>query len=178
MRLMQNICLALALSAFSEAWASPVDTSWKDKVTSWLQAYEAGALSREGLVKLLVEAKPERGTLDHVTLHVKDLEQTSRLYQEVFGLPLLRNENQTHYLGVGTSFLGLQPSGEEPARLDHFCLGVPGFDPVVIAKRLRERGLKVEGGEAGTDTLRFVDPDGLKIQVCATDYAINQTRPR
>jgi catechol 2,3-dioxygenase-like lactoylglutathione lyase family enzyme len=178
MILRQCICFAalcLSPSPASDLLAQAPAPAWSQKVQQWLDRYERGELKRPELEQLLVSQKPATGTLDHVTLHVRDLDKTSRLYQEVFGLPLLRNENNTHYLGLGTSFLGLQPSGDEEPRLDHFCLGVPNFDPVVLAQRLRSRGLSVQGGEPGTDTLRFVDLDGLSIQVCATDYALKQT---
>ncbi|HEY3341380.1 MAG TPA: VOC family protein, partial [Anaerolineae bacterium] len=103
-------------------------------------------------------------TLDHLTIKVPDLERSSRFYQDVFGMPLLRAEPDTHYLGLGNSFMGIQPSGTDRAYIDHFCLGLMAFDARGIVARLAQKGIAIEG-EASIDSVRFVDPDGLHIQL-------------
>jgi catechol 2,3-dioxygenase-like lactoylglutathione lyase family enzyme len=113
-------------------------------------------------------------TLDHFTVVAPDLERSSRFFQDVLGIPLLRALPDTHYLGVGNSFLGIQPSSSHPACIDHFCLGLKNFDANGIVARLAQKGIAIEG-EAGVDSVRFFDPDGLLVQLSSTDYARRQT---
>jgi catechol 2,3-dioxygenase-like lactoylglutathione lyase family enzyme len=113
-------------------------------------------------------------TLDHVTIKVADLERSSRFYQDVLGMPLLRRELDTHYLGLGNSFMSIQPSGSDRATIDHFSLGLMNFDARGIVARLAQKGISIEG-PAGVDSVRFVDPDGLHIQLSSTDYSRKQT---
>ena len=113
-------------------------------------------------------------TLDHFTIVAPDLERSSRFFQDVLGIPLLRALPDTHYLGVGNSFLGIQPSSSHPACIDHFCLGLKNFDANGIVARLAQKGIAIEG-EAGVDSVRFFDPDGLLVQLSSPDYARKQT---
>jgi hypothetical protein len=89
-------------------------------------------------------------------------------------MPLLRAEPDTHYLGLRNSFMGIQPSGSDRAYIDHFSLGLMAFDATGIMARLAQKGVTIEG-EAGVDSVRFVDPDGLHIQLSSIDYARKQT---
>ena len=89
-------------------------------------------------------------------------------------MPLLRVEPDTHYLGVGNSFMGLQPSDSNHAYIDHFSLGLMNFSAQGIMAKLAGKGIAIEG-EVGDDTVRFIDLDGLHIQLSSTDYAVNQT---
>ena len=113
-------------------------------------------------------------TIAHLTMKVPNIERASHFYQEVLGMPLLRVEADPYYLGVGNSFMGLQPSGSNHAYIDHFSLGLMNFNAQGILARLAEKGVAIEG-EAGDETVRFLDPDGLHIQLSSTDYAMKQT---
>lgn len=154
----------------------------RPRIDALLKDYEAGSLNRDDLINSLAALKLEHAgrdlqavTIDHVTIRVPDVARASAFYQDILDAPLLRVYSDTHYLGVNHSFFAIQPSDSKPAWIDHFCLGLKNFEPSQIAARLKAKGIAVEGGEPGSDTLRFVDPDGLHIQLCATDYAYRQT---
>ena len=152
------------------------------RLSDLLDRFQSGGLARQAYLEQVLQLVAEKpaapglqpATIDHLTLKTPDLQRASRFYQEALDMPLLRAEADTHYLGVGNSFMGLQPSGSQPAYIDHFCLGLANFDPGRVIARLAQKGISIEG-EAGEDTLRFVAPDGLHIQLSSTDYARRQT---
>ena len=157
--------------------------SAQKSLSALLDSFSNGELTRESFldkVTQLLELEPaapdlQPVTLDHLTIKVPDLEQSSRFYQDVLGMPLLRALPDTHYLGVGDSFMGIQPSGSDQAYIDHFCLGLKNFNAGDILARLAQQGISIEG-EAGSDSLRFFDPHGLLIQLSSTDYARKETQ--
>ena len=153
-----------------------------EKLLELLDSYHQGDISRETFMAKVARLIDMEGpapelqpaTLDHLTIKVPDLERASHFYQDVLGMPLLRAEFDTHYLGVGNSFMGIQPSGSHPAYIDHFCLGLTHFDAAGIVAKLLHKGISIEG-KAGVDSVRFIDPDGLTVQLSSTDYARTQT---
>jgi hypothetical protein len=95
--------------------------------------FERGGLTRRQLATALAalvagaaQAAPkDEGlkavTLNHVTVRVPDVRKTSQFYQEFFGMPLKQHSENTHILGVGKSFFGIEQEGT-PAGLDHYDL--------------------------------------------------------
>ena len=107
-------------------------------------------------------------TLNHVTLRVPDVQRTSKFYQEFFGMPLKQHSENTHILGVGKSFFGIEQKPGVPA-LDHYDFGIAGFNADEVAAKLKARNLKVEPG--GTkESFKFRDPDGFLVQVNGPEY--------
>src|SRR6266700_8400914 len=67
-------------------------------------------------------------SVNHVTVKVRDLQHTSRFYQEFFGMPLRQQSATTHILGVGNSFFGIeQGDPQAAAAVDHYDFGIAGF---------------------------------------------------
>jgi len=157
----------------------------QQRLSDLLDCFQNGELSRQAYLEKvmhLLDEKPavsdlQPVTLDHLTMKVPNIERSSHFYQEVLDMPVLRVEPDTHYLGVGNSFMGLQPSGSNQAYIDHFSLGLMNFSPQGIVAKLAKKGVSIEG-EVGDDTVRFVDPNGLQIQLSSTDYALKQTTYR
>jgi hypothetical protein len=52
-------------------------------------------------------------------------------------------------------------------------LGLLNFNAQGIVARLSEKDVAIDG-EIGNDTVRFVELDGLHIQLSSTDYAMKQ----
>jgi catechol 2,3-dioxygenase-like lactoylglutathione lyase family enzyme len=156
--------------------------SKQERLSQLLDRYQNDELSRQAFLEqalqLLEKTPPATAlqpvTLDHLTIKVPNLERSSRFYQQVLGMPLLRVEPDTHYLGLGSSFLGIQPSGSGQAYIDHYCLGLANYNTQDLLTRLAQKGVACDG-EVGEDTLRFIDPDGLTVQLSSTDYARKQT---
>src|SRR6266545_4883348 len=88
-----------------------------------LTDFERGGLTRRQLAAALAalvsgaaQAAPKEDglkavTLNHVTVRVADVQKTSKFYQEFFGMPLKQHSDNTHILGVGKSFFGIEQKG-------------------------------------------------------------------
>jgi catechol 2,3-dioxygenase-like lactoylglutathione lyase family enzyme len=114
--------------------------------------------------------------LDHVVLRVGDQARASRFYQEVLGCTVDRVNERISLvqLRFGEHLIDLLPAGEgeRPAGLDHFCLSIRCDDLAAAARRLRERGVALEGdpvrryGAYGEGPPLYIrDPDGYLIEL-------------
>ena len=141
--------------------------------------FERGRLTRRQLAASLAalvtgaQAAPKPSglkavSLNHVTVRVPDLQRTSQFYQEFFGMPLKQHSANTHILGVGSSFFGIEQKGDAAA-LDHYDFGIAGFNADDVTAKLKERNLKLEPG-GSKESFKFRDPDGFVVQVNGPDY--------
>jgi catechol 2,3-dioxygenase-like lactoylglutathione lyase family enzyme len=153
----------------------------EQRIDHLLSEYESGKISRKEFIGTIANGSDTSAgdlqavTLDHVTIRAKNLEKSSKFYQEVFGMPLKRIiPGQTHYLSLGNSFLGIE-SLKDSVCIDHICLGLKNFDSEKIIARLNSMGIKPDG-DAGKTSLKFRDPDGILIQLSTIDYALTQAR--
>jgi len=147
-----------------------------------LDRYDSGHLTRRELLQALVVAgMVQPGTegsifkgreLNHVTLGVKDVQQSREFYARVLGLPVQRTLD-TPYREVQflfqNSFLSLAQGYGRIGQIDHFCVGVDGFEPHDSAAKLRAAGLQPLL-ESDGNWVYIEDPDGIRIQVTATGY--------
>jgi len=148
-------------------------------IEALIRNFERGVLTRRQLALSLTalaagtEAAPRESgvkavTLNHVTVRVTNLERTSRFYQEFFGMPLKQHSANTHILGVGKSFFGIEQKPDSP-NLDHYDFGISGFNADEVMAKLSARNLKVEPG--GTkESFKFRDPDGFLVQLNGPEY--------
>jgi catechol 2,3-dioxygenase-like lactoylglutathione lyase family enzyme len=150
-----------------------------------LGQYEAGRISRRELlgtlaalmipVTLPAQTEPVIGMakhLNHATLMVSDVQRSRRFYQELFGMPVLTVQGRGVNLRVGSSFIGLYPVDQgEPARIDHVCLALEGFDADAVRAKLGSRGVEATIRlRDDTKELYFTDPDGIRIQLQDVRY--------
>jgi len=124
-----------------------------------------------------------RFTTGHVGLNVRDLGQSTRFYQDVFGFQLMGASAEAGrayaFLGQeGTLLLTLWPqSGGRAATarpgLHHLSFKVDSIEQVQAAeRRLREAGAVIHHGgivahREGADSggLFFEDPDGIRLEI-------------
>jgi glutathione S-transferase fosA2 len=148
-------------------------------VESLLNGYERGRLSRRDLVLSLTAlaatpcaAQAQRDalkaqTLNHVSLIVSDLDRSVDFYQRLFGLPVKSRQTGGVNLAVGDSFVGVyqgRPGGE--AEINHFCFGLPNFDPDRTVAALAAAGVPGESRvRDGVPQVYCADPDGLRVQL-------------
>lgn len=138
-------------------------------------------------------------TINHVTLTVTELKRSLDYYQRIFGLPMQTEQGSTPVLGVGPAEGPVRPAlgfiAGPKAEINHVCLGVAGFDPARIMRRLHEFGIssaesmlpkapltatirwrqaKNNGGgpdaPLGTPELHFSDPDNIIMQLQDVSY--------
>jgi catechol 2,3-dioxygenase-like lactoylglutathione lyase family enzyme len=141
--------------------------------------FERGRLTRRQLAASLAalvtgaQAAPKPSglkavSLNHVTVRVPDLQRTSQFYQEFFGMPLKQHSANTHILGVGSSFFGIEQKGDTAA-LDHYDFGIAGFNADDVTAKLKARNLTLEPG-GSKESFKFKDPDGFVVQVNGPSY--------
>jgi catechol 2,3-dioxygenase-like lactoylglutathione lyase family enzyme len=153
-----------------------------------LGRYENGQISRRELLTALtaiVVAAPAGGSaaaapavgpvkqMNHVSIFVPDVQKARQFYQDVFGLPLLTNQDPGVNLSTGTGFLGIYPAqgGATRGSINHMCFGVENFDADSVLKTLTDRGLQARIRQRGdTKELYLTDPDGISVQLQDTKY--------
>ena len=117
--------------------------------------------------------------LNHVALHVTDLEASVRFYRDVLGLPVIPRpafDFSGAWFGVGCGggrqeiHLICRPAKEAPyntPRERHFAMRVD--DAAAAAERLREAGVPFSGPSRRPDAALQVflrDPDGHVVELC------------
>jgi catechol 2,3-dioxygenase-like lactoylglutathione lyase family enzyme len=166
-----------------------------------VKRYEGGGMTRRELVlalSALVMARPAGGaaaqqtaapapirvrTMNHVTLSVSDVQRSVEFYQRVLGLPLVTTQGTERDwdapavpvlgIGDGPQFIALS-RGDRP-HINHYCLGMEGFDAAEIVARLAEHGIEARvrmraDSDPPAEELMFNDPDGIPVQIQDVSY--------
>ena len=123
--------------------------------------------------------------LDHVGVKVTDLDRSIKFYGDLFGFEMvdrrmLGNSNvEAAALQVGGSIIFLLNTAEFKARsseehggVDHFCLTFTDGEFQEILARMKNMGVKLEGGvvprtgaTGRSDSQYILDPDNNQIEV-------------
>src|ERR1051326_695031 len=138
----------------------------------------AGLLGMAGMA-LRLEAALAVGSIDHVNIHVPDVQRSADFYTKLFGIDVARAPNakaQTAnpaspsgvlwFIRLGRSFLAISPvpAGEGPG-LDHFSFGIDGFNGGAVKSQLA--GLNQQWPDSPSTNLWLKDPAGRVIQLNA-----------
>ena len=157
-----------------------------DQLDSLVTAYDSGSLTRRQLLQALAllaapaaaEARPAdpvvmKGRLiHHVNVQVSNVARSEEFYRTLLGLPASRvvQGPDNHGLDLpGGGLLILQRS-DTPGRIDHFCIGVENWDADRLRTAAKAAGIERVIGTAA-DNFFVADPDGLRVQVSATDWS-------
>ena len=151
-----------------------------------LLSLPALAIARRSLASQPAAPAPIRvRTLSHFGLAVSDPKRSIGFYQGLFGMPIQARVGPTTLLrvGAGPQFISIAPAGAAAPSINHFCLGVEGFDVDRIMATLAahgvakgdaagpmkaavtRRGPDAGGAKDGTPDLLFGDPDGIVCQL-------------
>jgi len=117
-------------------------------------------------------------TLSHFGLAVSDPKRSVDFYRNLFGLPIQARtgENTILRVGAGPQFISIGPAGTATPSINHFCLGVEGFNIDRVLATLAAHGVTkaadtapmkvaVTVRDGGTSDLLFGDPDGIVCQL-------------
>jgi catechol 2,3-dioxygenase-like lactoylglutathione lyase family enzyme len=117
-------------------------------------------------------------TLSHFGLAVSDPKRSVEFYRNLFGLPIQARTGQNTILrvGAGPQFISIGPAGTAAPSINHFCLGVEGFNIDRVLATLAAHGVTkaadtapmkvaVTVRDGGTSDLLFGDPDGIVCQL-------------
>jgi len=107
--------------------------------------------------------------VDHVLLHVSDLERSLPYYRLVYGAQAEgpRSEDGRVWFRLERNTrIGLlkTPAGQTP-RIAHVAIKVAAFDRGAITARLRQLGATVVPSPEEPDVLRFLDIDGIAVEL-------------
>src|SRR5262252_7498841 len=113
-----------------------------------------------------VQAAPlKSSTINHTSVLVTDMPRSIEFYSRVFGLSVVNEDkpNRISRLGVGRKVL-VSLRVEPPAgTIDHFAIGVEGFNKDAVTRTLQGMGLTPkENIEYG---FYVDDPDGAHVQI-------------
>jgi catechol 2,3-dioxygenase-like lactoylglutathione lyase family enzyme len=116
----------------------------------------------------LQKTKIEVTGLDHVVLHVRDLERSKRFYHEVLGLPVYRERESQCFVRAGGQLLALfeRKDGEIHVGqgLDHIALDVAAISYDDLKATLEEAGIALDAPPSNMRPF-IADPDGHRVQL-------------
>ena len=104
--------------------------------------------------------------LDHVVLHVPDLEKSAGFYRKFFGMETARDRTPERiWFTAARTRLGLEKvaAGQMP-HIDRFGIRVAAFDRQAVTRKLGAIGVTVLPS-TGENLLRFRDADGIAVEL-------------
>jgi len=148
-------------------------------IDALVTGFERGTVSRRELIQKLtaiaavgvgasatVSATPlKSGSINHSSVLVSDMARSMEFYDRVFGLKLLGEDKANKIARLGTGGKVLVSLRVEPpaGKIDHFAIGVDGFNREAVTRELQGMGL------APRENLEFgfhvMDPDGAPVQI-------------
>ncbi len=172
-----------------------------DVIEGLVRRFEGGGMTRRELVVALSALVVARSapasapaaqanaapipvtTLNHVTLTVSDVQRSVEFYQRVLGLPLVTTQGTERDwsaaavpvlgIGDGPQFIAFG-QGATPS-INHYCLGMEGFDAAEVVDRLAAHGITARvrmraDSDPPAEELMFNDPDGIAVQIQDVSY--------
>jgi glyoxylase I family protein len=146
-------------------------------ISNLVARFEKGSLSRRELVQGLAmlaasgtAAAAQEGIdfkdadIDHVSIHVADLQRSVDFYQKMFGFSVVSQDQPGGIVRLGNSKVLVSVNSGKPAGvMDHFAIGIPRFSRESATRYLTQRGATpLQGDYAG---LHIKDPDGINVQI-------------
>ena len=148
------------------------------QISELVTRYESGALTRRQLVQGLTllaaaggaapahaQETPFASTgIDHISIQVTDLARSIEFYQSVFGLSILNQDVPNEIVRMGRSRVIVSLHHKEPTGIvDHFAIGIEGFDREAVTRALNAKGLTPD---QNLDYGFYVrDPEGIPVQI-------------
>jgi catechol 2,3-dioxygenase-like lactoylglutathione lyase family enzyme len=108
--------------------------------------------------------------VDHVLLHVANLEKGVQFYRILYGPEATREKSPERvWFQIGDTRLGLEQAqpGQKP-HIEHFGIKVAAFDRAAVTAGLTKLGARVMPSPDEADVLRFRDLDGLSLELRGT----------
>jgi catechol 2,3-dioxygenase-like lactoylglutathione lyase family enzyme len=145
-------------------------------ISKLVHRFENGRLTRRELVQALalltLSGRTARAqglsvrTVDHASVLVSDMARSVEFYQRVFDLSVVSEDadNEIVRLGVDNRVLVSLRHEATPGVIDHFALGVDGFDQEGTTRELQARGVTPEPVNIDFG-FHFKDPDGAIVQL-------------
>ena|ERR1035438_5879261 len=146
-------------------------------ISNLLNRFEKGALTRRGLIQNLAMLTAAGGAaadaqdagvkgtrIDHVSIQVSDLPRSIAFYEKMFGLTILSEDKPNEIVRLGAAKVLVSLHHKSPtAVVDHFAIGVEGFNKERVTRELKARGADPQDNlDAG---FHILDPEGISVQI-------------
>jgi glyoxylase I family protein len=108
--------------------------------------------------------------IDHIVLHVRDVERAKKFYTEVLGMTAYREDAEQVFLHAGQQGVALfKKHGDTPLTtgndLNHLALNVETGTYEALKGELESHGVAVSGRPGEDRCIYFHDPDGHRLQL-------------
>src|SRR5215831_5436426 len=112
----------------------------------------------------------EASGVDHVVLHVSDVERSKKFYTEILGMTVYREDEGQVFLHAGLQGVALfRKTGDAPLvtgnDLNHLALNVASGTYETLKEELERHGVPVSGRPGQDRCIYFRDPDGHRLQL-------------
>ena len=112
----------------------------------------------------------EASGIDHIVLHVSDVQRSKQFYTELLGMTPYRENDRQVFLHVGAQGVALfkktdgspVPAGGD---MNHLALKVAGGTYDSLKAELETHGVAVSGRPGDDHCIYFQDPDGHRLQL-------------
>ena len=108
--------------------------------------------------------------IDHLVLHVTDVQRAKKFYTEILGMKVYRENDRQVFLHAGQQGVALfTKQGEPPLStgndLNHLALSVAAGTYEALKADLEHHGVAVSGRPGEDRCIYFQDPDGHRLQL-------------
>jgi catechol 2,3-dioxygenase-like lactoylglutathione lyase family enzyme len=108
--------------------------------------------------------------VDHVVLHVNDVQRSRKFYTEVLGMTAYRENDAQVFLHAGQQGVALfKKEGSAPLTagndLNHLALNAAAGTYETLKAELESHGVTVTGRPGEDRCIYFRDPDGHRLQL-------------
>jgi catechol 2,3-dioxygenase-like lactoylglutathione lyase family enzyme len=108
--------------------------------------------------------------VDHVVLHVNDIQRSKRFYTQVLGMVPYREDDGQVFMHAGHQGVALfKKRGDAPLTtgndLNHLAFNVSAGTYETVKAELEKAGVAVTGRPGQERCIYFQDPDGHRLQL-------------
>jgi catechol 2,3-dioxygenase-like lactoylglutathione lyase family enzyme len=108
--------------------------------------------------------------IDHIVLHVNDVQRAKKFYTEILGMTVYRENERQVFMHAGQQGVALfKKQGDTPLTtgndMNHLALNVASGTYEALKGELERHGVTVSGRPGEDRCIYFNDPDGHRLQL-------------
>ena len=111
--------------------------------------------------------------VNHITLSVKDLEESFNFYVNILGFKPIAKWDRGIYLTVGVTWIALfldkNIRKEALPEYTHIAFSIEPENFELLAKKIQDNAVIFQENTSEGDSLYFIDPNGHKLEIHSSD---------